>query len=247
MPNFIILAAGRGSRLKKTTKSIPKGLVKLKKDKTILDFQIDILDKFKNSKIFVVVGYKSKKIKEHFKEKNLIYIQNKFWHKSNMFYSLYCADKFLKKKPFIILYSDIIYSKNIIKKMLKEKSDLSVAYDLNWLKLWKKRFKKPELDAESFFVDKKNIIREMGDKVKKEDIKKINGQYMGIVKIYPRAWSLVKHNLNFKEIKKLHLTHVFNKIINQKILDIKGVKNTSPWYEIDNNKDLKIAKKNISN
>ena len=70
MPNFIILAAGRGSRLKRTTKSIPKGLVKLNKDKTILDFQIEILDKFKNSKIFVVVGYKSKKIKKHYKKKN---------------------------------------------------------------------------------------------------------------------------------------------------------------------------------
>ena len=78
MPNFIILAAGRGSRLKRTTKSIPKGLVKLNKDKTILDFQIEILDKFKNSKIFVVVGYKSKKIKKHFQQKNLTYIQNKF-------------------------------------------------------------------------------------------------------------------------------------------------------------------------
>ena len=71
--------------------------------------------------------------------------------------------------------------------MIKEKSNLSVAYDFNWLKLWKKRFKKPELDAESFFVDKKDIIREIGNKIKKEDIKKINGQYMGIVKIYPKA------------------------------------------------------------
>ena len=140
----------------------------------------------------MVVGYKSKKIKKHFQQKNLTYIQNKFWHKSNMFYSLFCADKLLKKRPFIILYSDIIYSKNIIDKMLKEKSNLSVAYDPNWKKLWKKRFKKPELDAENFFVDKRNIIREIGNKIKKEDIKKINGQYMGIIKIYPKAWSLIK-------------------------------------------------------
>ncbi len=247
MTNFIILAAGRGSRLKNTTKNIPKGLVEINSNNTILDYQINILTKYKNSKIFIVVGYKSKKIKEHFKNNNLKYIQNKIWNKSNMFYSLMCADKFLKKNPFIVLYSDIIYSKKIIDKMLIAKNKLSIAYDVNWLNLWKKRFKKPELDAESFFISEKGIIKEIGNKIKKKDLKKINGQYMGIIKIYPKAWSLIKKNISTKETKKLHLTHVFSKIINKKIFNIKGVKNTTPWYEIDNNKDLKIAKISIKN
>jgi len=247
MINFIILAAGRGSRLKKTTKNIPKGLVEINKGQSILDFQIKILKKYKESRIYLVVGYKSKKIINHFKEQNLLYIKNKLWNKSNMFYSLMCADKLLKKNVFIILYSDIIYSKKIIDKMILEKSKLSIAYDINWLNLWKKRFKKPELDAESFYVDKTNIIKEIGGNINKNDIKKINGQYMGIIKIYPKAWSLIKKNFTNKESKKLHLTHVFNRIINKGLLKIKGVKNIYPWYEIDNNKDLKIAKLNMKN
>ncbi len=245
MPNFIILAAGRGSRLKNTTKNIPKGLVEINKGQSILDFQINILRKYKNTKIYLVVGYKSKKIIDHFKNQNLIYIKNKFWNKSNMFYSLMCADNLLKKSEFIVLYSDIIYSKNIIDKMILEKSNLSVAYDINWLNLWKKRFTKPELDAESFYIDKRNVIKEIGGNIKKNDIKKINGQYMGIIKIYPKAWSLIKKIFTKKESRKLHLTHVFNRIINKGLLKIKGVKNIYPWYEIDNNKDLKIAKLNM--
>jgi len=245
LPNFIILAAGRGSRLKNTTKNIPKGLVEINKGQSILDFQINILRKYKNTKIYLVVGYKSKKIIDHFKNQNLIYIKNKFWNKSNMFYSLMCADNLLKKSEFIVLYSDIIYSKNIIDKMILEKSNLSVAYDINWLNLWKKRFTKPELDAESFYIDKRNVIKEIGGNIKKNDIKKINGQYMGIIKIYPKAWSLIKKIFTKKESRKLHLTHVFNRIINKGLLKIKGVKNIYPWYEIDNNKDLKIAKLNM--
>ena len=58
LTNFIILAAGRGSRLKNTTKNIPKGLVEINSNNTILDYQINILTKYKNSKIFIVVGYK---------------------------------------------------------------------------------------------------------------------------------------------------------------------------------------------
>ena len=162
-----------------------------------------------------------------------------------MFYSLMCADNLLKKRECIVLYSDIVYSKNIIDKMIIEKSNLSVAYDINWLNLWKKRFKKPELDAESFNIDKKNMIKEIGGNIKKNDIKKIKGQYMGIIKIYPKAWTLIKKNFTDKEKKKLHLTHMLNILIKKNLLKIKGVKNIYSWYEIDNNKDLKIAKLNM--
>ena len=40
MLNIIILAAGRGSRLKKTTKDTPKGLIKIYKDKTLLHLRV---------------------------------------------------------------------------------------------------------------------------------------------------------------------------------------------------------------
>ena len=68
---------------------------------------------------------------------------------------------------------------------------------------------------------------------------------MGIIKIYPKAWTLIKKNFTDKEKKKLHLTHMLNILIKKNLLKIKGVKNIYSWYEIDNNKDLKIAKLNM--
>ena len=38
---------------------------------------------------------------------------------------------------------------------------------------------------------------------------------------------------------------MLNILIKKNLLKIKGVKNIYPWYEIDNNKDLKIAKLNM--
>ena len=94
MLNIIILAAGRGSRLKKTTKDTPKGLIKIYKDKTLLDLQVKILKQFKNSKIIIVTGFQKNKIINKFKDEKFTFLFNKKWKKTNMLYSLYCADKF---------------------------------------------------------------------------------------------------------------------------------------------------------
>ena len=55
----IILAAGRGSRMKKLTDERPKCLVKLR-GKTLLDLQLDALKSAGISQIAIVTGYKRK-------------------------------------------------------------------------------------------------------------------------------------------------------------------------------------------
>lgn len=243
MINFIILAAGRGSRLKKTTENVPKGLVKINKNMSILEYQVNTLTKYNNTRIIMVVGYKSAKIIKKFKDKNIIFLKNKMWNKSNMLYSLVCAEKYLKENDSIILYSDIIYSKKIIDKIMGQKNQLSVAYDPNWLKLWKQRFNDPKVDAETFKINNSQEIIEIGNKI--VNLKDVDGQYMGILKIRVSMWKKIKKNFNLYNLKKIHVTHLLSQIISKNIAKIKAVKNTKQWFEIDNNKDLKIAKRNL--
>ena len=157
-----------------------------------------------------------------------------------MLYSLVCAEKYLMEKDSVILYSDIVYSKSIIDKIMTYKNQLSVAYDPNWLKLWKKRFKDPKVDAETFKINNLQEIIEIGKKVK--NLKDVQGQYMGIIKIKVSMWKKIKKNFNLHDLKKMHVTHCLSQIINRNLAKIKAVKNTKKWFEIDNNKDLKIAK-----
>ena len=55
----LILAAGRGSRLKDITKDRPKCFIKVK-NKEIINHQIDGIKKNGINKIGIVVGYKKK-------------------------------------------------------------------------------------------------------------------------------------------------------------------------------------------
>ena len=60
----VILAAGRGERLKPLTDRIPKSLIKITDDKTCIDFVIDALKKVVDE-IVIVVGYMGEKVGEY--------------------------------------------------------------------------------------------------------------------------------------------------------------------------------------
>ncbi len=75
----IIMAGGKGTRLKPITHEIPKPLVPLH-DKPILQHTIDLLRKYGIKEIIISVGYKADKIKEYFGNGrrfgvNIIYVE----------------------------------------------------------------------------------------------------------------------------------------------------------------------------
>ena len=149
----IILAAGKGSRLYPFTKSIPKCLVTYKK-KPILNYQLKTFKKLKLKKIYLISGYKSKKIIN----KNIIKVKNINYKTTNMIYSLFRLKKlFNGKEDILISYGDIIYKENVLSKLIKNKDNLSTVVDVKWYKYWKKRMQNPLLDAESLVLDKKKF------------------------------------------------------------------------------------------
>ena len=97
---LIVLASGRGSRLKKLTKKIPKCLVSVR-SKTIIDYISENFRKFNQT--IILTGYKSNLINKKFI--NLKKVKNEKYMSTNMVYSLFCAKKFVKQDV-IISYSD---------------------------------------------------------------------------------------------------------------------------------------------
>ncbi len=239
--NGIILAAGKGRRLKNFNK--PKSLI-IKKNKYLIEH---IIENFKQNKIYnitIVTGYKSNEIKKVLRKYKVKFIFNKKWKNTNMFYSLLQADKLLSKNFSIVSYADIFYKSSAIKMLNKNKNDISLTSFKNWKKLWQRRFANPLSDLESFKVNTKNFIKEIGQKPK--NYKDINGQYMGVFALTPIGWKKIK-NLTFNSglnLKKISLTEILNKIIKNNV-KVKAINYTNEFFEIDYKKDLKMITKNI--
>ena len=238
---IIILAAGKGSRLYPFTKCKPKCLVKYK-NKTILDYQLDIFKKLKITKIYLVSGYKSNIIKN----KDLIKVKNNEYENTNMLYSLFKLKKlFNGKEDILISYGDIIYKKEVLNKLIKSKESFSTIVDKDWFKYWKQRMPDPLSDAESLVLDKKDYILDIGQKVK--SIKKIQGQYIGLTKIskditynFMNVWEeMQKKNKDQKKLNNLYITDFFRILIKKKFT-LKAIFIKRKWLEFDTKEDLKI-------
>ena len=115
----------------------------------------------------------------------------------------------------------------------------------NWKKLWSQRFINPLSDLETFKI-KNNRLVNIGEKPKR--INDIQGQYMGVLKITPNGWNkIIKHiNLYYKnKIDNLDITKFLSTFVKNKKNKIFVKKISTSWYEIDNQKDLMVAKKNF--
>ena len=172
----INISSWQGRRLPSHLSKKPKVLLNIN-NKSILDKLIKNFQSVGINKIALITGFNRKSLKKY----KLKEFHNKKWSKTNMVYSLCKADSWLKKYSCIVSYGDIIYEAKALKKLCKNKNNITLSYDINWKKLWKMRFENPLNDAETFKI-KKNLIKDIGKKTK--NILDIQGQYMGLIKFY---------------------------------------------------------------
>lgn len=230
----IILAAGRGSRMKDLTDERPKCLVELR-GKTLLDWQLEALRGAGISEIAIVTGYK----REMLANRGLIEFHNPRWAETNMVSSLECADDWLQSGPCIVSYSDIFYSPNAVQSLMICTVALAVTYDPNWLDLWTQRFGDPLLDAETFRLSSENRLEEIGNKPK--SVEEIQGQYMGLLRFTPEGWAEVlriRSSLTSKQRDKMHMTGTLQMVIKAQRLSIKAIPNVEEWGEFDSAEDF---------
>lgn len=107
---MVILAAGIGSRLKE---NLPKAMVHIDEDRTILDQQLENLEKLVELEdIVIVVGFKKELIME--KHPDLSYIYNREYRETNTSKSLLLALKKIKNDDILWLNGDIVFEGEIL-------------------------------------------------------------------------------------------------------------------------------------
>lgn len=232
----IILAAGRGSRMKSLTDERPKCLVELR-GKPLLEWQLESLRAAGISDIAVVTGYK----RELLAERGLSEFHNPRWAETNMVSSLACAESWLQGEPCIVSYSDIFYSPAAVQSLINSAATLAVTYDPNWLQLWTERFGDPLLDAETFRLTAAHTLAEIGNKPQSVD--DVQGQYMGLLRFTPEGWAEVvrlRAELSPQQRDSMHMTNTLQRVIDAGRVPIEAVAYTGEWGEVDSSEDLSV-------
>lgn len=230
----IILAAGRGSRMKDLTEERPKCLVELR-GKALLDWQLEALRAAGINDIAIVTGYK----RELLANRGLVEFHNARWAETNMVSSLARAQDWLQAEPCIVSYSDIFYSPTAVQSLMACPASLAVTYDPNWLELWTQRFSDPLLDAETFRLTPAQTLAEIGNKPKSVD--EVQGQYMGLLRFTPEGWAEVlriRSGLPPEQCDKMHMTGTLQKVIEAGRVAIAAVPYQGDWGEVDSAEDL---------
>ena len=240
----IILAAGQGTRMGSETDDKPKCMITYK-GKPLINYTIETMQACGIEDIIIIDGYKSKVLQSYLSNDKVRFITNEEFYKTNMVYTLFCAESEMND-DIIISYADIIYNKDILKQLIKNHHDFVVTIDKNWLELWKLRMNDPLKDAETMKLDDNCNILELGRKPK--SYKEINGQYIGLFKISNtivgkiRKFYQVLNKSKYydgKDYINMYMTSFIQLIINAGY-PVKADTIRGGWLEFDSQDDLTI-------
>ena len=177
----IIIAAGRGERMRPFTDRAPKCLLPFA-GRPLLHWQIEALAASGIEDIGIVKGYLGEKIPD----RRLASWTNPKWASTNMVHSLLCAREALcSGERIVVAYGDIIYEPRVLGTLLSTAGRIVVAVDLNWRRLWQERMDDPLADAESLRMNERGEITDIGRTVSGLD--EIEAQYMGLLCFAPEG------------------------------------------------------------
>tara|TARA_Y100001980_G_C14430194_1_gene218889 strand:+ start:13 stop:795 length:783 start_codon:yes stop_codon:yes gene_type:complete len=236
----IILAAGLGSRLSKYTRDCPKGLLNFL-GKSLLEHQLELMRALNVEDITIVKGYMADKIEIP----KVNYYTNYKFKETNMVESLFCAKEILEG-PCIITYSDVIYEKALLEKVLLSKKDIGVVVDNDFEDYWKARLGSEYLSDSESLVIKNDTITSIGNT--SPTLEEINGRYVGIIKlsgvgseIFTKTYNTYSNTeelnkLGNRVFKKWHMTDFLQSIIDKNIA-VDPIMVSRGWLEFDTDED----------
>lgn len=248
----IILAAGQGTRLKKYTENLPKGMLEFG-GKTIIERQIETYRKCGITDIIVVRGYAADKIAYS----GVKYYENLYYASTNMVESLMAARQEFDDDV-MVSYSDILFEEGMLRNMMESKEDFAVAVDENWKEYWQARYGRVDFDTESLSLDENDNITELG--LEAPDLKDIDARYIGLLKfsgcglekiaqILDRDYDTYRDKpwkQSGKTIRKAYMTDLLQAVIESGNC-VRAVKFKNGWIEFDTNEDYETAVKWLEN
>ncbi|MEH6514537.1 MAG: phosphocholine cytidylyltransferase family protein [Maribacter arcticus] len=200
----VIMAAGKGSRLGEYTTNLPKSLLPLNDSgKTLLDYNLDILDALEIKRILIVTGFNSELIEKHTSSNAKVeIIYNPFWDNCNVLGSLYVALNHIDD-DFLFLHADTLANLKIWQILEKTNGDMVLPFE-------RKKCGEEEMKV---VLGENNALLNI---TKEIDPEKSQGEFLGIAKFSKKTVSYFKQKAE-ELFKKGNLNHYMEAVVQSAI------------------------------
>ena len=234
----VILAAGLGSRISEITSNIPKAMIRIENN-YIFKIIIDALIKININEIIIIVGYKSKLLKDailkEYSNNNIkiFFVSNKKYASTNTMYSLWLARKKLDCS-FLYLHGDLIFSEKMINEFLINSKSNAIMVDKRFPLDWDDAMKIIAHKNELKYISKQITLNEM------------DGIAIGIYKFDKNGAKIlfeIISGLISKGIVKSWVSEAMNILAKRIPITIEYNNKNYPWTDVDNLSDLKMGNK----
>jgi choline kinase len=235
----MVLAAGAGRRLQPWTDTLPKTLVPVDGDRTILDVSLSNFATVGLTDVVLVTGYASEALEERLpelEERHGVSLRTVFNDKAlewNNAYSLWCARE-LFAEGVVLVNGDTIVPSSVPQALLDARGDNEIVIALDDVKPLADEEMKVQLDEE----------RHLRRITKLMDPATAQGEYIGLTLIEPSAAGALADSLKatFERDPQLYYEDGF-----QEYADRGGRIGVAPigeveWVEVDDHRDLERAR-----
>lgn len=228
---YIILAAGKGTRLQPLTLNYPKTLFRLNDHDTVIQRMIALIRRHDPpAEIVVVTGFMHQKIEQNIT--GVTFVRNPFYAVTNSIASLWFAREYLDREQMTIINGDVIMADKLVKEILCQPVEGAVA-------MFDSSVKK-DGDYNVSIADDKVVVMS-------KNLNEYDGEYAGVVKMDRRAAARLKiameemvdngqYDLWYEDVL-VQMIFADNFVL--KYIDIRSYH----WIEVDSVRDLTIAKK----
>ncbi|WP_309050350.1 phosphocholine cytidylyltransferase family protein [Streptomyces sp.] len=232
----LVLAAGAGRRLRPYTDTLPKALVPVDGDTTVLDLTLKNFAEIGLTEAAIVVGYRKEAVyerKEALEAKyglKLTLVDNDKAEEWNNAYSLWCAREVLKRGV-ILANGDTVHPVSVEKTLLAARGNgqkIILALDT----------------VKSLADEEMKVVAAEGQGVRKitklMDPADATGEYIGVTLIEPEAAEELADALKatFERDPDLYYEDGYQELVNRGFtVDVAPIGDVK-WVEIDNHDDL---------
>lgn len=238
----IIIAAGRGQRLRPFTDDLPKCKLPIQ-GKPLIEHQLAHFADAGIRDVVVVTGYKAEKLQYPGTRR---YFNDQFAHNNILFSLMYAAAEF--NDELIISYSDILYSADTVKCLAHSHGDFVVVSDKDWTRSYIGRTLHPVEEAEKMEIREERVVK-IGKHLRPE----AEAEFIGLFKLSKKGAGIFRNVFfeiaeKFKakpfqqsaQVEKAYVTDLFQELIDRGH-EIKPLYISGGWHEFDTMEDFTRA------